>query len=248
MLPRLLALLITAFWITMWALLIRTEVQPQGGALREVPVAHVVKLMFHHGLRSDLSIQNENTRLGAVQLHPQIREPDGQRLLALTGSLEVRAPGATPQRISWDGALGLTPELELELFRLGAMVQDPSAPRSPADRFELTVRPREHRALWQWRSQGRLLDERTYTLDETGLRKVLGELSLDPALLRSVPVSQAAPPRVTAHLSALRIREEWAETFLIKIEHGGQTWLECHVSQLGQVLHARTLPGWTLSP
>jgi hypothetical protein len=248
MLPRLTAVIIIAFWITMWALLIRTEVQPQGAALREVPVEHVAKLMFHHGQPSDLYIQSDNARLGSVRLRPHISKQDGQRLLEMTGNFEARTPGATLQRVTWDGALGLSPELDLEMFRLGTIVQDPAAPRSPPERFELTVQARARRAIWQWHSHGRLLDERTYTLDEAGLHKALGELNLSPALLRSVPVSQATPPRITAHLSALRIRDEWAETYLIKIEHGGQTWLECHVSQLGQVLHARTLPGWTLSP
>lgn len=248
MLPRLLALVITAFWITMWTLLIRTEVQPRGAALREVPVEHVMKLMFHHGQPSDLSILSEKTRLGSVRLRPRIREEDGRRLLDLMGSLEARTPGTPSQRVTWNGALELTPELELEQFRFTTMVQDLAAPRGPQDAFEVTVHPRERRVNWQWRSQGRVLDERTYTLDAAGLRKALGELSLDPALLRNVPVAHATPPRISAHLSSLRIRDEWAETFLLTIEHGGQTWLECHVSQLGQVLHARTLPGWTLSP
>jgi hypothetical protein len=248
MLPRLTAVIIIIFWATMWALLIRTEVRPLGAVLREVPVEHVVKLMFRHGQPSDLYIQGENTRLGSVRLHPHISKENGQRLLELTGSFEARAPGATLQRVTWDGALAMSSDLELEMFRLGTMVQDPAAPRAPQERFELTVQPRERRALWQWHSYGRLLDERTYTLDEAGLGKALGDLSLNPALVRSVPISQATPPRITAHLSSLRIRDEWAETYLIRIEHGGQTWLECHVSQLGQVLHARTLPGWTLSP
>ncbi len=248
MLTRLTAVLIVAFWVTMWTLLIRTEVRPQGSALREVPLEHVVKLMFHHGQPSDFVIHSDSTRVGTLLMLPHIRKEDGQRLVELTGSIEAHAPGSPRQRISWDGTAELTPELELEVFRLGSFVREAAATSPPTERFELTVHPRTRRAQWQWRSGSQLVEERSYALDETGLRTALSEWNIDPALLRRMQGFKAPPPRITAHQSTLRIREESAETFLITIEYAGQTWLECHVSQLGQVMHARTLVGWTLSP
>jgi hypothetical protein len=38
------------------------------------------------------------------------------------------------------------------------------------------------------------------------------------------------------------------DTYLVTIESNGQTLLECHVDQLGRIVQATTLLGYSLSP
>ena len=55
-------------------------------------------------------------------------------------------------------------------------------------------------------------------------------------------------PIIRARQSSIRYRGERTETYLVSIEQNGQTLIQCQFSQLGHVLQAKTLLGYTLQP
>ena len=77
MLYRAAAIFIVLFWLTMTGLLVHQELRPGDSALREIPVSHVVKLIFMH--RQDqqhpapLRITSDKQPLGEVRLVPESR-------------------------------------------------------------------------------------------------------------------------------------------------------------------------------
>ena len=237
MLYRFAAALIVVFWLTMTTLLVR-----DGGALRAVPVEHVVKLIFHHQQPSDLNIVSERMRLGRLRILPQSDRAAGRRTLAFEGHLQWSAPGVKRQRIAWEGELEMDAALGVQRFRLAATTHGPAEMRS-----EIVLLPKENVVRYAADFEGHT-EAREFTLDERGAREIFQHLGLDPTLLPVTAGAHAPVPIVKAAQSTLAIHGERIETYLVTIESNGQTWLECHVSQLGQVLSARTLLGYTLAP
>jgi hypothetical protein len=242
MLYRAAAITIVLFWITMTALLLRNELQPGDSALREVPFSHVAKLLFLHGQASDLNIYSDKLRLGHLRIQPQANTTTGARVIEYSGNLQFIAPGQR-RRIAWDGTVDMDKKLTMRRFTLGVSVHEPMDLRS-----EVTVLPAENVAHYELRSNTGTLERQDYTLDERGAREVLLQLGLNPSLLASAQKQRTTPPRIKAQQSTLDIHGESIDTYLVTIEHNGQTLLEFHVSQLGQILKATTLLGYTLTP
>ncbi len=242
MLYRATAALVVLFWLTMTALLLRNEIRPGDSALREVPVGHVIKLIFHHQQESDLKISNDKLRLGQLRIMPRTDKSAGRRFLAFTGNLHFPIPGAKSQRVAWDGELELDKALVTRRLRFGLKVHYPTELRS-----EIVVLPAENVAHYELRSPTGILERQSYTLDEDGARQVLQQFGLDPDLLPA-QMRRATPPVIKAQQSSLYIHGEDLDTYLITIELNGQTWLECHVDQLGHIIRATTLLGYTFAP
>lgn len=243
MLYRATAILIVVFWLTMTALLLRNELQPGDSALREVPFTHIVKLLFLHQQPSDLNIYSDKLRLGQIRLHPQIVPETKARLVAYSGNVQFGLPGRRRQRVAWEGELEMDKALQTQRFRFGLTMHDPMTLVS-----EITVVPAEKIAHYELRSATGTLERQDYTLDEHGARAVLQQLGLEPSLLLSAQAQRSAAPRIKAQQSSMEIHGERIATYLVTIEHNGQTLVEFHVSQLGQILRATTLLGYTLTP
>jgi hypothetical protein len=58
----------------------------------------------------------------------------------------------------------------------------------------------------------------------------------------------AAEYTAKARLSSLSVHGGQMDTYLVTVESNGQTLLECHVDQLGRIVHASTLLGYTFAP
>lgn len=244
MLYRVFAAAIVLFWITMTGLLLRNEVRPGDSALRAVPVAHVVRMIFQHQQPSDLNIVSEKLRLGQIHLNPRLDPTTGLRLLGFKGHLSFAVPGARRQRVAWDGDLEMDKARAVQRFRLGFTVHEPAFLHS-----EIFAWPGENRARLEMRTKNGTLETREFSLDEEGAREVLEQFGFDPALLVPSQRPLATPaPRVTARQSTFTIHGERIETYRLTVEAGGQTWAECHVDQLGRIVHATTLLGYTLAP
>ena len=243
MLSRFFTTAIVLFWLTMTALLVRTEMWPNHSSLRAVPIEHVAKLMWLHEQASDLNIWNDTMRVGHLTLHPKIREADGARVLEYSGNLQVRLPGSPRNRISWDGIAEFDADLHLRSLLLGLGMKEPSLMRA-----EIFVKPGENRATYRLFNAGRETESEDFTLDEAGLKKVLAQVDLDPALYDTFRSSGAATPIIAAQQSSIKIHHERIDTYLVEVRQGGQTLLEAHISQLGQVLRMRTLVGYSLAP
>ena len=241
MLARFLSAAIILFWITMTVLLVRSELWPGQSNLRSVPIEHVAKLFWQHQQPSDLTILSDNTRVGHLKLHPKIRKDDGTRILEYSGNLQLRLPGSQRQRVSWDGSATFDHKLALSSLLVGVDVRDSSLMRA-----EVLVTPSENLARYQLKNNGIEIEREDYALDESGLKKVLKQLDLDPALYESVRGS-ATVPVVSARRSSLTHRQGRIDTFLVSVKQGGQTLLEAHVNQLGVVVMVKTLVGYNMA-
>jgi len=242
MIYRATATLVVAFWLTMTALLLRNEIRPGDSSLREVPVGHVIKLIFHHQQVSDLNITSDRLRLGRLRLMPKSDKVAGLRTIGFEGNLQVIIPGAKRQRMAWRGEIVMDKALETQRFQVGLTLNEPAPLRT-----EIVVLPNQNIARYELNTAS-TQERQQFTLDENGLREVMQQLGLDPTALAAVTLPKTSAPVVKAQQSSIEIHGERIDTYLITIESNGQTWLECHVSQLGQVLRATTLLGYTLSP
>ena len=248
MLYRALAILVTGFWLTMIGLLIRKEVGPGDSALREVPVGHVVKLLLMHEQPSDLIIYNGKARVGYLRVHPQMHQGERSRVIAFVGNLQITMPGMERQRALWDGELELEKTLETRRFTIGLTLRDPTVRNATGYRAQITVVPAENRLSFTLNDEpeGRT---HNYTLDTAGLQTALRELVGPDALeLLQGQTRSMTPPAIRALQSTMLIHGERIDTYLVTIEQSGQTLLEFDVSQLGQILRAKSLIGYSLTP
>lgn len=243
MFSRAFSVLIVLFWVAMMGLLVRSEVWPDRSALRAVPVEYVAKLLWQHEQVSDLTVWNDGSRIGHLTLHPRMRKDDKTRLLEFSGNMLLRLPGTRRQRLSWDGHAEFDAASELAILEFGIAVREPSPMRA-----DVTVMPAQKRARFRLTNGGREVESDEYSLDESGLKKLLGQLDLDPALYDTFRFSGGPTAVVSAQMSTMTIHHERIETYLVEVRQGGQTLLEAQVSQLGQLLRVRSVIGYTMAP
>ncbi len=243
MLSRILPLSIVAFWLTMTALLVRTELHPGASRLTIVPVEHVLKLLFLHEQSSDLNIVSDGQRVGYLRLRPRVEVASGERVLEFIGNLQLRFPQMPKQRFSWDGGFALNHDFELQRVTFGFTMHEPEAYR-----VDLTIDAGGRLAHVLWKTREEVLEDETFTLDEAGARAAMEHFGMDPMLLRTVGGKNSAKPEVIAQQSSLKMRDEQVETYLIAVRQSGQTLLEIQVSQIGQILAVKTFMGYTLTP
>jgi hypothetical protein len=240
---RLVSTAIVLFWITMTALLVRSEFWPDRSQFRAMPVEHVAKLLWLHEQESHLRIWSEGFPVGHLSLKPVLRD-DGVRLLKYSGNLQLRIPGIDRQRVSWEGFAEFDSSWNLRSLAFDVGIREPSPVRA-----ELVVKPVERTAYYRRTNAGVQLESGTYSLDEAGLKKVLTQLDLDPALYDAFrSKSTKSAPIVAAQQSSLKIHRERVDTYLVDVRQGGQTLFEAHVSQLGQLLRVKSMIGFTLAP
>jgi hypothetical protein len=240
---RVAATLIVLFWFTMTALLIRNEVRPGDSRLRELPVSHVMRLLFLHAQPSELDIHYEKSLVGRLRVHPQVRAEDDARLVELAGNLHLSAPGMDRQRLVTDCTLELTRQLELRRVRVAFSVREPSPYR-----IEIMLDLPAKRGRYELRTADRLVDAREYPLDQSGAQALLDQLEIAPELAAFLRSARTPDPlAVTARQSTLPLHGAPLDTYLVTIRQNAQTLLEAHISQLGQILRATTLLGYTLS-
>ena len=249
MLYRTLAILIIGFWLTMIGLLIRKEAGPGNSALREVPVAHVIKLLLMHEQPSDLNIYSGKMRLGYLRIHPQMHQGDRSRVIAFVGDLHIMVPGLERVRVTWNGEIELEKTLATRRFSMGLTLSDPTVHNPLASRVQITIVPAENRLTW---TGGLPTDQpHTYTLDDAGLQTALREMAIpDPSMLALLQgqTRGLTPPVIKALQSSMLIHGERIDTYLVTIEQSGQTLLEFDVDQLGHILRAKSVIGYSLAP
>jgi hypothetical protein len=249
MLHRLVAAAIIVFWLVMTLLLLRHEINPDGSRLREVPFAHVRKILYLHEQASDLNIYQAGRPIGHLRLHPRVNKQSGTKLFDFTGTIHLYLAPEEKQRLSWDGTIEMTPDYQILHSELGFAVHEPAFVRVdvkyPAASPTAKVSIRTKQEILS------VMDVPVDGKDFTDLaRTVLADrpdivLLLEQARLQ---FGQRGWPAMRIRQSSLRYGGDRTETYFLTLERDGQNLLECHVSQLGQVLLARTLIGYTLQP
>ena len=219
----------------MMALLVRSELWPDHSALRAVPIEKVAKLMWFHHQASELVIWSDGRRVGHLKLEPKVGVDGDARTLEFSGNLQVRLPGSPRHRISWDGKVTFDENFHPDGLTLGLDMKDVSN-----DRAEIRVTRVDNRAHFRVLNvQGIELESSEYSLDERGLKKLLAQVDLDPSLIDAMRSPATAAPTVTAQESSLVVHHERTKTYLTEVRQGGQTLLEAHVNELGQVIRVK---------
>lgn len=244
MLYRLLATVIVLFWLTMTGLLVRKEFGLGDSSLREVPIAHVAKLLFTHEQPSDLQVYNERLAVGRLRIQPRLRKEDGQRKVDFTGTVQLLLPGVDGrQRVAWTGDLTLDSQLQAQRLKFALTYRAP-APHT----LDLALDFPQKRVSYETRVDAIVAHRGEFSFDEAGVSVWLREQGIDPALVKSLSNPNSAPMQASARQASLTIRDEKIDTWLVSVEQGGQTMLEAHVSQLGQILRLRTFLGYSAAP
>lgn len=246
MLYRALLLLITVMFITMWTLLIRSEVQPGGNSLRALPVEGVLREMFQNEKPSQLVIHDGSQRIGALRLVGLGESPEGNRTLQYFGNAQLELPGAGTQRSAWSGEIVVTPDWALQSFTLSGASRGAARNAGPPTQLELKVSPLQQTASYVLKSGPSIIDEQAFTTDEAGLTALLDHFEIDPMWRKQFQPGHGPKPVISARQASLEVDNVKLETALLTVVVNGQTLLEVHLSQLGEVLQAKTLFGWTL--
>ena len=245
MLYRVAAIFIVIFWLGMTALLVHQELRPGESALRELPAAHVVKLLFMHHERSTLNIYSDKMRLGQLIVDPLVTDNGQGRELSFHGDLQVPVPGkGKRERIYWEGRLVMDKLLNIQRVQLAVTSHTPTDLTS-----EIEIVPSENVAHYQLRTAGGAMERQDYTLDERGARSALEQVGIDPSMLPiAKKQSLGTSLEIKARQSNLTVPGGQMDTYKVTVAANGQTLMECHVDQLGRIVNATTLIGYSLAP
>ena len=244
MLNRLAAVLIVVFWGVMWGLLVKSELEPEEAALREVPVEHVLKLMFHHQQPSELIINSDGKMIGHLRLIPRVQENE-ERLLEFSGGLQLRVPAAERQRLSWSGESTLTKELDLKTLAI-TVIMHTATEGATNSRLIFDFDAATKKGRYELRSGTMTFDKQEFEATEEGIRNLADRVGVGTTLMPAISSKSSAPPVIKARRASFKMDDDEMDTLLLTVEYNEQTMLQVHVSQLGRVLHAKTILGWTL--
>ena len=252
MIYRILSVAIISFWLVMTSLLIHLENHPDQSDLLDVPTAHVLKIMFAHQQISDLTItQADGHALGNFMIHPKVNPATGAHSLLFSGGFSFTPPGSQKkQRLTWDGELFLDHAYNNTGLDVAASLQD--APYHIRLHFD----PEKKQVTYELIMNGRTFKRATVPLTQEGVAGVVREeLGIDPMLMQSMPMSLngisggvgMGAPVISSKQTELKIHKENVVAYLITIKTGETTAAEIYVSQLGQVLTAKTFLGYNLT-
>ncbi len=239
--------LITAFWLTMSVLLVRTELLPNDAASRTVPIERIAKLLFHDDQSSDLYIHDRGATLGSVRILPHPHAPNDHRVLNFSGTMQLQGADTIRRRISWDGALDLNSSYTLEQVRLGFSVHEGNGANLEKSRVEVAVDSIKREVNYVWKSADGFEEPQRYSLDQEGLEKLMNHLGIETAWLRSSSITDMGAPQMSAHPAPLETRNGRMDTYLVTLVQNGQTLFEANLSETGKILRANlNILDWTL--
>lgn len=243
---RLVAFAIVVFWFVMTLLLVRNEVTPESSRLREIPISHVLKILYLHEQPSDLNIYNGGLPIGSVRLQPRLDRERGTRLLDIAGDLRLRPGPQQKMQFSWVGMLEMSDAYEMLETKWSVTMQEPTYLR-----VHVTTPAHSKTARYSFHTKGMTIGEGELPMDQDGLTslaKQFGDGTDFSGLIEQGRRQARAPLKIRARQSSLRYRGDRTDTFLVTVEQNEQMLIEAHFSQLGQILDARTLIGYTLRP
>ena len=237
---RLVFAAIVLFWLTMTTLLVRMQIRPEDSALREVPPARVLSLIFEHEQPSNLNIKSGELRYGAISVYPKSRE-NGTRVIDYGGNTLLRAPYLPHDRLAIEGQLGFDTNLRLQ------SAQGSLALRDDGTSLSYRIDPAKKTLEYSLEQKGTTYRRDTIALDRAGLDRLAPELGIDPSMLESA-MSSSSGVSLTAHYSHFGYREERVESYSLVLKRENTTLIEIFVSQLGQILLVKTPFGLELAP
>jgi len=238
---------IVAFWIVMMAMLVRLEMHPEATDILDVPVSYVERIMFKHGQQSLLSVRQGEKPIGTISVHPSITGSDA-RMLDCSGSLSLQMPATAQQRFNFHAVLDMDKTLRVQDFHLDVNLQQP--------RCQVSVKGDVARKTleYEMRDGDHLINSQTLPWDAGALGPaVLQSLGLPGSAMPFTPSGPVvapigiSPPAVTARETQITLHGEKVEVYEVIVSEGTAQMAEFYVTQLGQVVLAKTSFGYTIS-
>ena len=245
MLHRITVMLIIGFWVAMTGLLVLRESSPDATRLNTIPMAHVGRILFQHEQTSDLVIRDKTREVGYLHFQPHTNEETGERKLEFHGNIGLAVLGAGKQRISWRGEVVFDKVFGVAVLKLTVSTYE------PVQQLQLELDPATNVATYEISIQGTKLEGGSFTMDTKGVASLLERAGLPAGLFQQLLAKQSAMPEseFSARQSTLKMNGETISTFVVTATVGGQTLLEAHITQLGQMLKAQApVLGYKLLP
>jgi hypothetical protein len=232
---------IIAFWLVMMAMLVRLETHPEATDILDVPVAYVMRLMFVHGQTSFLTVHDaSNASVGTIYLRPTTTGTNA-RTLNYSGTLLVPLPDATGQRLNFNGVIDLSGPLRVRDFRAELSFRD-----SPY-RLTLYGDAVTNKLSYQITFETRPVASQTVPMDASGISTILAQ-NMGMRTMPPVSLSSISEPVVMARESEITLSGEKVEVYQVSVTEGTSPVMDIYVSQVGQIVSAKTSFGYTLTP
>ena len=241
MLYRLASIGIIAFWLVMIGMLVRLETQPETTDILDVPVSYVLRIIFKHAQPSILTAREEGTRIGTVSLRPSITASGG-RSLDFSGALSSQLTVAGRQPFNFKGAIDMDMALRVVDFYLDLSMQ-----QQPHYRLSLKGDVARKILTCEVRQGNQMVASQTLPMDAiVPGPELLQHLGLDATALPILP-GNIAPPTVTARETQITLQGEQLEVYQVTVREETALAADFYVTQLGQIVLAKTTFGYTLS-
>lgn len=241
MLYRAATLAIALFWLVMTALLVRLQTNPDGADILGLPVSYVTRLVFRNSQPSLLTILELDKPIGALSLRPS-NGPAGAHRLDLSGAVSLQLSlGGPRQRVNFSGSADLDPAFTLTAFQAGFTLPQPHT------RIDLAADLRRRTLHYEVRQGDSLIASQSLPLDSAQLLPaLLSGAGIDP---HSIPIlaMPAIAPSLTAREARITLRGEQLEVCRLSLSQGSAILGSAYITQLGQVVLARTSFGYSLA-
>lgn len=230
---------IIAFWMVMMGLLVRLETHPDATDILEVPVSYVMRIIFKHGQQSLLAVRDETKPIGTLSLRPST-SASGQRTLDFSGSLSLQLPLSTRQRYSFNGGINMDGTLQVRSYHV-QLTQEP--------RFQFNVKAdaATNRIAYEVRQGDLVTASQSLPMDEKSLGPLLLQALGLPATALPISTGSIAPPVFAARETQVSLQGEQLQVYEVTATEGTAPLLDFYVTQLGQVVMAKTNFGYSLT-
>ncbi|MDP9292610.1 MAG: hypothetical protein M3O82_09645 [Verrucomicrobiota bacterium] len=233
------SIFIVIFWIVMTALLVRLEIAPESSELLDVPISHVVGLIFTHEQSSSLNIYDGTSLIGTLTLRPESPAPN-ERSLTFSGYVSTRLPMTDRQRIGLSGVARMDAALAITDMKCNVTLL------KPPTELQTSIEPHAGVAKYRLISEGVTGPEYQIGLSENGARDALKSAGFEGLVPGGLPANMPRPI-ATARRAQFKLRNDNIDAYLLRVQQGETVMAEIYVSQLGQILWAKTVLGYTLS-
>jgi hypothetical protein len=231
---------IIAFWLVMMGMLVRLETHPEATDILDVPVSYVARIMFKNGQRSLLNVRQENNQIGSFSLHPSITG-SSSRALDFSGTLALQLPVGAAQRLNFHGVLDMDIAMRIVDFHLEVNMQEPHYHiTADGDVARKTV-------TFEIRERNHVIASQTLPLDAAALGPALSQNFGIPGNALTPGPGGIAPPAVTAREAQITMHSEQLQVYEVSVGEVTNPLVRFYVTQLGQVVLAKTNFGFTLS-
>ena len=234
---------IVAFWMVMMGMLVRLETHPERTDILDVPVSYVARIMFKHGQQSVLAVREEEKPIGSVEFRPLITGSGG-RSFDFSGTLSVQWPPGWPprQRFNFQGAVDMDSALRMLGFHLEVTSQQQHCHVSlKGDVARKTL-------AFEVRQGDRLTMSQILPMDAASVGSaLLQQMGLDAATLPDIAAGGVSPPTLAARETQITMHGEQLEVYQVTVLEGTAAVADIYVTQLGQIVLAKTSFGYRLS-